>query len=104
MIQLILDQKEHLLNALFPIDKTDEGISTLTSDEQSSKILLPKKLIDDGILVSVKDVHSLKHQSPIDSTDAGIIMLLSDEHLKNTQFPMNLTDDGISIFFRCSHL
>ena len=47
----------HLLNALFPILETEEGIVISDKEEHPSKALLAISVTDDGILIEVNDVH-----------------------------------------------
>lgn len=48
---------EHLLNALFSMDPTEEGIDTSLSEEQPSKRCLSIEVKEEGSAISSIDLH-----------------------------------------------
>ena len=102
---IILDNAEHLENALDSIEVTEEGIVisgsevqplnannlivlkdeglskvTFSKDEQSQKVSDSIDVNDDGIVISRSEVHSLNAYFSIEVTVGSIVIWTNDEH------------------------
>ena len=107
-----------LLNALSPMDSTDDGISKVEIEVQSENAPLPIDLTVGGRWTEAKDLHPEKvptstdstcdistdanevhpenASSPISFTDGGMFTDANEVHPRNARSPMDFTEDGTS--------
>ena len=78
----ISSRDEQLKNAQLPIDFKEEGISNdiCANDKHSENALFPIKITDDGISISLSDEHLLKTPSSISVIEEGIEILTKFMH------------------------
>lgn len=73
---------------------------TFSNNEQYENALSPMKLTDDGIDISLSELHLWNALDPIEVNDeffSNNIWFI--EHDSKAEFPIWVTDDGIKIFF-----
>ena len=90
----------HPLNAWDPIDIIEDGIIIDVRFLQSLKTPFPIDVIFDVIFTVFKLIHPLNMLSLIEVTPGGIVMDVNDEHPEKAYSPILLAEDGMIIDIR----
>ena len=90
---MILFKHVHFLNVHFGMKSNEEERLTFVSDEHPLKAKQSILMTEDGINISNKEVHLVKHPLLIVFKEGGIVIFLNDEQLIKAYLPNDSTDE-----------